>query len=130
VDPVRVVIALPPLLRELVASLIAERADMTVVAEVDDHHAVAEVAGRLGAQVAIVGPDLDAASCRTVLESQPRLELLTIYDDGRDAFLCDLVTRVRATGAMASDSLAEAIALGARSCRNAQALSLLPPGRS
>jgi DNA-binding NarL/FixJ family response regulator len=128
--PIRVVVALPQLMRSLVTAMLGERTDMTVVSELDDHRGVAATARRLNAAVAVVGGDFDAQACRDVLDADPHLELVVICDDGRCGFLCDLVTRVRAIGTLAADPLVDAITLGARSDRNDQAELLLPTERN
>ena len=90
---------LPPLLRDLVASALAEQADMQVV---DDPRRLADALEPGEAALAIVTAVDDADA---LLRSRPRLRVLVLDGDGRNGVLYQLRVAAERVGELSPELL-------------------------
>jgi hypothetical protein len=107
--PTRVVIGgLPPLMIGLIRSLLDRIDRVDVVAEVPDIAGVANAAAAGDADVAVIGPDGEAAA-PDLLGARPAMTLLCVTPSGESGTVIELTPTVRRLGELSEDVLTTAI---------------------
>jgi DNA-binding NarL/FixJ family response regulator len=101
-------VELPRIMREIIERAVADQPDMEIVGELPAS-TLPEALDGAGVDVVISGTNYDCASLRELLDERPRLKVLAVADDGRDAFLFELrPTRTR-LGEVSPQTIVDAI---------------------
>lgn len=115
-EEISVVIAITPLLADLVTNILAADGGIRVVGRIDaepelDLEETLSVARSTSAQVVLIG--VDESRCtgfrNALFDARPRLKIVSIADDGRAGTTCELVPRVVSLGELRPESLVAAI---------------------
>jgi hypothetical protein len=113
VGGITVVLALKPLLADLVERILASDDAIHVVGRIDepDLERTLAVARSSCAQVVVLGVDERSRSriSNALFDARPRLKVVSIDDDGRGATACELVPRLTPLGELRPESLLAAI---------------------
>jgi hypothetical protein len=114
VDVVGVVLVdMPRMLREIVREQIDEASDMEVAAEVADAGGLDEALRTRHVDFVVAGSDsVGRADVGRLLDERPKLKVLTIDGDGRDAVLYELRPRRTRLGEISPDGLLRALRRG------------------
>jgi len=105
---------LPRLLREIVERAVAGQPDMEI-AELRAGGDLSDALRAARADVVVSGADHDYDELRDLLDRRPRLKVLTVADDGREATLYELRPARTQLGEVSPETIVEAI----RSARRA-----------
>ena len=115
-DEISVVLALTPLLADVVENILAADRAIRVVGRIDarpelDLDRTLAIARSTRAQVVLVGLDegSNARFRNALFDARPRLKVLSITDDGRGGTTCELVPRLTPLGELRPESLVSAI---------------------
>jgi DNA-binding NarL/FixJ family response regulator len=114
VPPTRVVLAIPPILRDIVKGIVAGEAGLTVVDEVAEGDDLVAATRASDADFVIAGlrdGELSPA-CVDLLAQNSRVRLLAVSGDGRSASLYALRPEVQALGELSPRRLVWAIRSG------------------
>jgi DNA-binding NarL/FixJ family response regulator len=113
---IAVLLALPPLLADLAEEILNRDPETRVVGRLDAHGALSPesaVAAARDAHAAVVllgVPGRWAARfCEALMDRQPRIKVLLIDEDGREATAAELAPRVTPLGEMWPERLIDAI---------------------
>ena len=90
IQPVRILlVAIPPMLEDVVRQVVAEQTDMEIVGEVAGGVDVLLDAGQTGAELVIVvlGDSELPGVCSHLLDEYPHIKVLGLTRDGRSAFV-------------------------------------------
>lgn len=101
----------PPFLRSLVREIVADAADVAVVAELDGDEGLLEAAVRTDADFVIVavGDPVGTDVQLDLLERRPLTKVLALAGEGRHAVLWELRPERACLGEISSDTLLSAI---------------------
>ena len=111
-DQIRILItAMPRLLREIVETMVAAQPDMIVAGQVKRSESVAAAARRVRADIVVLGDSLreHGEVPRRMLNEDPRLKLLAVAGDGRQAMLYEMRLHQAVIDDVSPGSLADAI---------------------
>ena len=113
---ISVVIAITPLLADLVENILAADGAIRVVGRIDaepelDLQQTLALARSTSAQVVLLGADESRCTRfrNALFDARPRLKILSIADDGRAGTTCELVPRLTPLGELRPESLVAAI---------------------
>jgi hypothetical protein len=116
VGGITVMLALRPLLSDLVESILGADQSIRVVGRIDagpepDLDETLAVARSTSAEVVVLGVDgsRTARFRNALFDARPRLKVVSITDDGRAATTCELVPQVTPLGELRAESLVAAI---------------------
>jgi DNA-binding NarL/FixJ family response regulator len=111
-----VVLALTPLLADLVEGILSRDPVIRVVGRIDarpevDLDETLAVARSTSAHVVLLGVDesRDASLRNALFDARPRLKVVSIADDGRAGTTCELVPRLTPLGELRPETLVAAI---------------------
>jgi DNA-binding NarL/FixJ family response regulator len=109
VEPSRIVLVdLPRIMREIIQQAIADEPDMVIV----NGSLPADLRGALersAADFVISGADHELAEVGALLEERPRLRVLSVVGDGREAFLYELRPTRTPLGEVSPRTIVDAI---------------------
>jgi hypothetical protein len=108
-ERIRIVLAMPPILRDIVKTVFAAHADLDVVAELDETGDVLEAVLATRPELIVWSDGTRHADVDAVFEAQPRIKLLSVVQDGREGVLCTLVPNARNLGELSIDVLTREI---------------------
>ena len=102
---------LPPLLRDIVSSAVADEPDMEIIGEFVDCTRVLETDVELVPDVIVLGVSVGemADYCRRILFRFPRAKILALDGDGKSVSLYDLRPHKVPVGEVSPQELVEAI---------------------
>jgi DNA-binding NarL/FixJ family response regulator len=116
VEEIRVLLALVPLLADLVDDMLAADPSIRVVGRVDakpelDLEQALSIARSTRAHVVLLGAERGetARVCDALFDARPRLKIVSLDDDGREGVACELAPRVTRLGALRPETLLNAI---------------------
>jgi DNA-binding NarL/FixJ family response regulator len=101
-------VELPRIMREIIERAVADQPDMEIVGELPAS-TLPEALDGAGVDVVISGTNYDCASLRELLDERPRLKVLAVADDGRDAFLFELRPTRTPLGEVSPQNIVDAI---------------------
>jgi len=103
-------IGLPQMLRDTVREIVSAEPDLTVVAELDDQASAGPTIGARAVEVVIAAVgDCQPIDFRTLLTEHPRLRVLCLSVDGREASLFELRPHEQTLGEISPEVLIAAI---------------------
>jgi DNA-binding NarL/FixJ family response regulator len=117
VERVKVLLAgMPGMLIDIVRSIVATDADLTVVGEAADQVELIDMARRRLADVVVLGPGLAAGRevHYDLLQAHPPLKIVAIGSDGRNAVLHELRPVARPLGEISHATLIAALRTASR----------------
>jgi DNA-binding NarL/FixJ family response regulator len=116
VPEITVLLALAPLLADLVEDMLAADPTIRVVGRIDaapelDLDQAVSAAHSTRANVLLLGVERSetARVCDALLDARPRLKVVSIDDDGRAGTACELVPRLMPLGELRPETLLSAI---------------------
>lgn len=110
-SPVDVVLVdMPQMLHDIIREQIASVPGLRIVADLRDAQGLDEAVARGPAHVVIAGADvLDTAHVDRLLETRPRLTVLTIDREGRETVLCELRPHRQRLGELSPERLLDVV---------------------
>ena len=110
-EPIKIVLVdMPRMLREIVSQVVAAQPDMEIVRELEAPTRLTQAVDGIGAEFVIAGGDaLTPDDVDALLETHPRMKVLAVAGDGRDAFLYELRPQRVPLGEVSPHTLLEAI---------------------
>ena len=105
------VVQMPGILGEILKKIVAEEPGMEVVDEIPNCDELLRMTSETNANVVIIGLEQSELpdACQDLFEEYPRIKLLAVVGDGRDAFAYQLRPQRVAMGAVTPNDLVEAI---------------------
>ena len=105
------IVAIPPLLRELIGEIVARADDIEVVGELDDRAGVLDRVERTGATFVIAGPAQPEhdPGWDQLLRRRPGLRILVVTPHGRDSALYELLPHTAPLGELSAETLLSVI---------------------
>ena len=105
------IVALPPLLRELIGEIVAHADDIEVVGELDHRAGVLDRVERTGATFVIAGPAHPEhdRGWEELLRRRPELRILVVTPRGRDSALYELLPHTAPLGELSAETLLSVI---------------------
>ncbi len=84
-----VLVAMPQMLRDIVAGVLADEPDMEIVGEATGVNGLPDAVLEPGADVVVMGRD-DPSLATSLLEQQPGMRVLAVAASGRESWLYEL----------------------------------------
>jgi chemotaxis response regulator CheB len=109
---VRVMIAgMPRMLSEIVRNIIISRDDLEFAGEAANVSALAQTAKELNVDVLVIGaaPDENNIACTDLLYARPRMRIVAIHGDGREAQFFQLRPHITRLVELSPDTLVAAL---------------------
>jgi DNA-binding NarL/FixJ family response regulator len=110
VEPSRIVLVdMPRILREIIERAVADEPDMEIVDSEAGNMPLREAIEASEPDFVIAGADYDFGEVARVLDERPRLRVLAVAGDGREAFLYELRPTRTPLGEVSPRTIVEAI---------------------
>jgi hypothetical protein len=100
---------MPRMLREIIERAVADEPDMVLVEADAPELPLHEAVESAGADFVIAGSDYDFGEVAQVLDERPRLRVLAVAGDGREAFLYELRPTRTPLGQVSPRTIVDAI---------------------
>jgi chemotaxis response regulator CheB len=110
VEPSRIVLVdMPRILREIIERAVADEPDMEIVDSEAGNMPLREAIEASEPDFVIAGADYDFGEVARVLDERPRLRVLAVAGDGREAFLYELRPTRTPLGEVSPRTIVDAI---------------------
>ena len=109
-EPSKIVLVdLPRITREIIEQAVGAEPDMRTVGDVADALSLPEAIERSEPDFVISGRDYEFVEVRAILDRRPRLRVLVVVEDGREATLYELRPTRTPLGEVSPRTIVEAI---------------------